>query len=111
MFSLSLDRYILASIARTAGGIVGKHCPYFHQRNGRHYFFWNRDGKRVEESLRTTDLEITTANGSSFQKTWGSPTHTVDDRGTVRSHKLYFAPPSRYDEGGAVIHMKKRNVI
>ena len=38
--------------------IVGKHYPYLHQRGDHHYFFWNRNGKRLEESLRTTDLEI-----------------------------------------------------
>ena len=32
--------------------------PYLHQRGDHHYFFWNRNGKRVEESLRTTDPEI-----------------------------------------------------
>jgi integrase len=37
---------------------MGKHCPYLHQRGDHHYFFYNRNGKRVEESLRTTDLEI-----------------------------------------------------
>jgi integrase len=37
---------------------VGKHCPYLHQRGDRYYFFWKRDGKRVEESLRTTDLQV-----------------------------------------------------
>jgi len=37
---------------------VGKHYPYLHQRGDHHYFFWNRNGKRLEESLRTTDLEI-----------------------------------------------------
>ena len=38
---------------------MGKHCPYLHQRGDRYYFFWNReDGRRVEESLRTADLEI-----------------------------------------------------
>jgi integrase len=37
---------------------VGKHYPYLHQRGDRYYFFWDRDGKRVEESLRTADLEI-----------------------------------------------------
>lgn len=37
---------------------MGKHCPYLHQRGDRYYFFWKKDGKRVEESLWTTDLQV-----------------------------------------------------
>lgn len=35
-----------------------RQCAYLHKRGDRYYSFWQKDGKRVEESLRTADLEI-----------------------------------------------------
>jgi integrase len=36
---------------------VRRQFSYLHKRGDRYYFFWHKDGKRVEESLRTADLE------------------------------------------------------